>query len=255
MPPWMLAAALHGANAGLQVEGDGVATLPQGGARRPIGRATEGLQLHWVLHCGAHLRLATPKAIHSPAALRCKFCDRADPAVPPGPHNPSDPEARMFAALCVRGLAAALRPEVRVPGWHGRVDLMLWPTQVLVQTDGPQHCTGRMHASPASAQMGADGACCVSMWRRGRVLVRVHWADPTPNVGAALVARVHAQAAAGFNGPALILSPTLNTQRLRPPPGAACRPGLLDLVLTLLRPDHILTLPCGSICMSAAPFM
>lgn len=175
-----------------------------------IGASEYEVQLHFRLDCGRHLRYCTPAVVKEPAHLCCKFCSLAtDPDNVEG-WRPTMLERSMFLRLCALGIGADLRAEVRLSFWHGRIDFMHFPTEVLIQVDGPHHCKGIGHGLPSNVYAKRDMDMCIKAWHAGRIVVRVHHLGVESGEGVTLVAAVIAAVAAGFPGPMIVLSSHFN---------------------------------------------
>lgn len=231
LPDFMRSAAMDGGNPGLTIDGEGVMVLQANGTSTDIGVATEGVQLHFLLDCGKHLRFCTPHAINRQMDLVCRFCTPPEALEAEGLQSPSSHERAVFDALHTLGLSAGLRFEARLACWHGRIDFVHHPTAALIQVDGQVHFCGTMYNVPLATRRKRDVAMCEAAWREGRVLVRVHWRDADGGGGARLVADVLRGIAAGRAwGPLLVLSAGYNL----PPISTPRRPGRLLSLLAAL---------------------
>lgn len=184
--------------------------LEANGAAIDVGCATEGVQLHFVLGCGAHLRYCTPHAVNSPTDLICRHCASEKELEAARLQRPSEWERDVFKALCSSGLGAGLRPEARLELWHGRIDFLHHPSGVLIQVDGEGHFQSRVHNAPKSQLLERDWEMCRAAWENGRALVRLHYRDIAAGATARIVSSAVAAASARGKQPLLVLSPGFN---------------------------------------------
>ena len=212
---WKLGALLRAENEGLAVRGDGVAIITIDGQAKLIGTATEGVQLDWELDCAMHSRRCTSNCIRSEHDLVCRYCtDQAD--LLEGLRAPSQHERSFFAAMAALQLDARLRPEVQPAWWHGCVDFLDAPTGLLIQVDGEGHFQKTFCNLPRSQVLRRDVDMCVTAWRAGCMLARVHHRDIATGAGPQLIARLMREPRAG---PLIVLSAHYNLSNPTPKRG------------------------------------
>lgn len=182
---WRRRALLDAGNEGLAVREDGVVTLTTDGHTSLIGTATEGVQLDWMLDCGAHARCCTPHAVTSKSSLVCRYCtDAAD--LDEGRRGPSTHERAFFSAMVALRLDTRLRAEVQPPWWHGCVDFVDARSGLVIQVDGEGHFQKKISNVPCAQVLRMDLDMCEAAWQAGCVLLRVHYSDIPGGGGADL---------------------------------------------------------------------
>ena len=179
MAPWLdwKATALEGTqdlNPGLVLHG--LQPVYKG---KLLAANAEGVQLFFkaadCAHGTQHLHLRTPNGVRRREQLRCLLC--------PGYVSTRvqyETERQVIELVrqardghkLLQGVVCQWAP----PWWTGRVDFYHYPTETIIQVDGPPLFEGHRKQQPCKLLLN-DLDCCCNVWEQHGRILRIHYLD------------------------------------------------------------------------------
>lgn len=163
--------------------------LPDG-SEKQLCCSMEGHKFALACTCGkGHVRYSTLNSVRKENSLMCQYCQHGSTAWREAHKRRVCPsERKAMQALKDEGLDTRVACEVSLPFWHGRMDFYDIPSKTAMQADGGRRGAKR-HSHLPGKQLHLDLECCVSAWKDGVRLLRLH--SKNANWGVAMTAAVN----------------------------------------------------------------
>lgn len=122
-----------------------------------------------------HLHSRTPHGVKKPKHLRCVLCPRhvasrvqfeTERQVIEHVRESRDGDKLLLGVVC----------QWCPPWWDGRVDFYHYPTETIIQVDGPPHFEGLRKQQPCMLLLN-DLECCCKVWEQQGRILRIHHLD------------------------------------------------------------------------------
>lgn len=183
--------AIH-LNSGVVQHGKQLYVTHADGTERRLCSSLQGHKLALACTCSkGHVRYSTPNSVRSLAALLCQYCHHGTPAWREARRRRVHrSEKKGMQALKSEQLDTRVACEVRLQFWHGRVDFYDIPSKTAMQADGEKR-GAKLQSKLPGKQLQLDLRCCISAWREGVRMLRLHTEDS--NWGAVMKAAVAQQ--------------------------------------------------------------
>lgn len=147
--------------------------------KRILAANTEGVQLFFrAAGCDPgtqHVHLRTPHGVNKPEHLKCLLCPSYVAArVQYGTERQVIEHVRQSrdGHNVLLGFVCQWAPR----WWKGRVDFYHYPTETIIQVDGPPHFEGHRNQQPCLL-LQKDIECCVKVLQQHGRMLRIHHMD------------------------------------------------------------------------------